>query len=50
MTVGNTPQIKHIENGYISMNHEMKVDGQKVTILSNVCMLVNNDMILDYLK
>ena len=45
MTVGSTPWLKHIENGYISMNCEMKVDSYKVTILSNVCVLVNNDMI-----
>ena len=40
-----TPQLKHIENGYIGMNCERKVDDQKVTILKNVCMLVNNDVI-----
>ena len=45
MTVGSTPLLKHIDSGYISINREMKVDGEKVTILSNVCMLVNNDVI-----
>ena len=44
MTAGSTPQLKLMENGYFSMNREMKVDGQNITVLSNVYMPVNNDV------